>query len=107
MLFRSKGTGLGAISLNGVDVRILYWGVLTPLTTGDLWLSRRPNDLPGDWTFNSFFVGLLDEVAIYDRALSAAELQAICLEENHGEPLNPPPTTPPGRGSGAVPDGVR
>ncbi|MGO8743028.1 MAG: hypothetical protein ACLQUR_11605 [Limisphaerales bacterium] len=33
---------------------------------------------------------LLDELAVYNRALSASEIQTICKEENHGEPLRPP-----------------
>jgi hypothetical protein len=37
------------------------------------------------------FAGLLDEIAIYNRALSAEEIKAIGMEENNGEPL-PPPT---------------
>ncbi len=31
------------------------------------------------------FIGMIDEVAIYNRALSAEEIQAVCKEENHGE----------------------
>jgi hypothetical protein len=34
---------------------------------------------------------LLDEIAIYNRALSLSEIQTICTEDNHGEPLPPPP----------------
>jgi hypothetical protein len=36
------------------------------------------------------FSGGLDEFGIYNRALSAAEVQAICTEENNGQPLTPP-----------------
>jgi hypothetical protein len=36
---------------------------------------------------------LIDEAAIYNRALSASEIQAICAEQNQGEPL----ATPSGR----------
>jgi hypothetical protein len=36
------------------------------------------------------FSGKLDEVSIYNRALSAAEIQAIGMEGNNGEPLPPP-----------------
>jgi hypothetical protein len=35
-------------------------------------------------------IGLIDEVAVYNRALSIDEIQAICREDNHGE-LPPPP----------------
>jgi hypothetical protein len=32
----------------------------------------------------------MDEIAIYNRALSGPEIQAICMEESHGEPLTLP-----------------
>ena len=48
-----------------------------------------------DCVASRYFKGLIDEVAIYNRALSATEIQAICTEENNGEPL-PPPTASPG-----------
>jgi hypothetical protein len=35
--------------------------------------------------------GLIEDVRIYDRALSPAEVQAIYEERNHGEPLPPSP----------------
>jgi len=41
-----------------------------------------------------YFNGLLDEVKIYNRALSAAEIQADGVEENNDEPLPPPPASP-------------
>lgn len=85
-----KNTGVGRLFLNGRVVAEENMGVFTPDTTGDLFISRRPADQPGDWTYNTFFGGLLDEVAIYNRALSKEEIQAICLEDNHGEQLPPP-----------------
>jgi hypothetical protein len=85
-----KATGAGVLYLNGVVVARGQWGRFNPLTTGDFWISRRPTDHPGDWTYNAFFSGLLDEIAIYNRALSADEIRGIALEENHGEPLPSP-----------------
>jgi hypothetical protein len=32
----------------------------------------------------------MDEFGIYNRAISYAEIQAICTEENNGQPLSPP-----------------
>jgi hypothetical protein len=48
----------------------------------------------------------MDEIAIYNRALSAAEIQAVCTGQNNGEPL-PPPTPAPvmfrnGFGNGGI-----
>jgi hypothetical protein len=41
-----------------------------------------------------YFNGLLDEIAIYNRALSTEEIRTIGVQENHGEPLPPPPISP-------------
>jgi hypothetical protein len=79
-----KTTGTGVLYLNGVVVAIGNWPPFDPLTTGDLWISSRPTDHPGDWTNHNFYSGLLDEIAIYNRALSATEVQALCTEQNHG-----------------------
>ncbi len=52
------------------------------------------------------FKGMIDELSLYNRALSASEIQAICTEQNNGEPLPPPASPVPGysfgkfRGSG-------
>jgi hypothetical protein len=40
---------------------------------------------------NRYFKGLIDQAAIYNRALSPAEIQALCAAQNNGE-LLPPPT---------------
>jgi len=89
-----KTSGIGVLYLNGAVMAQAQWGSFVPLTRGDLWISRRPTDHPGDWTYNKFFAGLLDELAIYNRALPASEIQTICAEENNGEPLPPPARTP-------------
>lgn len=48
-----------------------------------------------DCVANRYFKGSIDEVAVYNRALSASEIQSLCTEQNNGEPL-PPPAPPPG-----------
>ena len=85
-----KGSGVAKLFVNGQVVAQENIGLVNPDTTGPIFISRRPCDQPGDWTYNTFFGGLLDEVAIYNRALSTEEIRAICLEQNHGEPLPPP-----------------
>ena len=51
-----------------------------------------------------YFKGLIDEVAIFNRALSAAEIQALCTEQNNGEPLTlTPAATLPFTSRGHVP----
>ncbi len=62
-------------------------------TKGDFWFSKIDR-LPGSWSTNRAFVGLMDEVAIYNRALSAEEIQTLCTEQNNGQPLpQPTPST--------------
>jgi len=39
---------------------------------------------------NSTYSGGMDEIGIYNRALSASEIQAICTDENNGQPLLAP-----------------
>ena len=70
-----KTTGIGRLFLNERLVGQQDVSFLTPDTTGPLFISRQPCDQPGDWTYNSFFSGLLDEISIYNRALSAAEIR--------------------------------
>jgi hypothetical protein len=82
-----KASGVGTLYLNGVIVAQRQLGSqLVANTKGDLWISQR-DERPGNWSTNRSFAGLMDEIAIYNRALSASEIQAICTEENHGEPL--------------------
>jgi len=52
----------------------------------------NPTDTPGSADPRQFYLnGALDEIAIYDRALSAEEIKAVGMADNHGEPLPPPP----------------
>jgi len=86
-----KSSGRALLYLNGGVAAQARWNSPVPFSsiTGDFWIGRRDptGDYQGSWTYNHFFAGLLDELAIYNRALSAAEIQAICEEENHGKPL--------------------
>lgn len=88
-----KTSGQALLYLNGMVVAETQLN--TPMSFSsmiDFWIGRRmPSDSPGSWGYNCFFSGLLDEAAIYNRALSAEEIKAIGVEENNGEPL-PPPT---------------
>jgi beta-lactamase regulating signal transducer with metallopeptidase domain len=89
-----KASGLGVLYVNGTVVTQSHFDNIVPLTKGGLRIGYRPSN-PGDWTYNRFFTGLMDEITIYNRALSASEIQAICTEQNNGEPL-PTPTPAPG-----------
>jgi hypothetical protein len=62
-------------------------------TKGDFVISQR-NTHQGDWSSNRSFAGLMDEIAIYNRALSASEIQNLCTQQSNGEPLaSPVPST--------------
>ena len=100
-----KVSGVGTLYVNGTIVAQSQLGSYVPLTKGGLRIGYRPSN-PGDWTYNRFFTGLMDEIAIYNRALSAAEIQTICTEQNNGVAL-PAPTPAPvmfrsGFGNGVI-----
>jgi len=83
-----KSTGTAALYINGVQVASQSFGSFTPQTTYSLNIGRRTGQPIG---LNNTFSGLIDELGLYNRALAADEIQAICTEQNGGEPL-PPPT---------------
>lgn len=92
-----KQSGVAKIYCNGVVVAQQDLGTFTPETSYDLYLGKRPPTLTGsDVSEDFFYTGLLDEIALYNRALSASEIQAICSDQNGGE-LPPAPTPGIGR----------
>jgi hypothetical protein len=48
-----------------------------------------------DPSFRTFFKGIINQVAIYNRALSAAEVDALYEEQSNGEPPALPSPAPP------------
>ena len=81
----SKTTGVVTLYRNGSAVGSQDLGVFTPRTTTDLYLGRRPPDsfsVSGGASFN----GLLDEVDIFDRALTGDEILAIYNAGINGKP---------------------
>lgn len=86
-----KASGLAAFYINGIVVTQANLGSFTPQTSfGNLLLGARTTYGSASNPVGTFSGGL-DEFGIYNRALSASEIQAICTEENNGQPL-PPPT---------------
>ena len=89
-----KASGVARIFCNGAVVAQQFIGSFTPLTDTDLYLGKRP---AGSGVFNS--VGLMDEVALYNRALTPNEIAAIYAARGTGKcPLSPTilSVTPPG-----------
>ena len=74
-----KTTGVSAIYLNGNVVAQQNLGVFTPQTGYDLWFGNRAS------TFDPSYVGLMDEIDIFNRALSASEIQAIYTADSAGK----------------------
>lgn len=87
-----KNSGMAVLYINGNVVASQTVGNFTPQTAYPLFIGRRVGQPIG---LNQTYNGSLDEIAIYNRALSAAEIQEICTEDNNGEPLPAPPQAAP------------
>jgi hypothetical protein len=68
-----KTAGVAKMYCDGKMVAQQKMGKFTPQTAYDLYLGRRPLTSGETYTF----AGLMDEVGIYNRALSAAEIKTI------------------------------
>ncbi len=88
-----KVSGVGTLYVNGTVVSQGNFGNLVPLTKGGIQIGFRPGN-PGTWSYNRYFAGLMDEIALYNRALSASEIKTVCTEQNNGEALPPVTSTP-------------
>ncbi|HAV62077.1 MAG TPA: hypothetical protein DCY13_06895, partial [Verrucomicrobiales bacterium] len=67
------GSGVAALYLDGAQLLATNVGAFVASTTQDLYLGYRP---AGGSFAGRRFVGALDEVGLYDRALSGCEIQA-------------------------------
>jgi len=88
-----KSSGMTALYYNGTLVALAWVGSFSPQTGFDLYLGTRITDAP-----LVAFQGLMDEASLYNRALTAAEIQAIYKADGAGKcPVNqaPPCATPP------------
>ncbi|MDB6016774.1 MAG: Immunoglobulin I-set domain protein [Pedosphaera sp.] len=77
-----QASGVATLYRNGAVVATQNMGSFTPQTSYNLYLGKRP----GTGYFNN---GLLDELGLYKRALSAAEIQAICNADSAGKCFTP------------------
>ncbi|MGO9587745.1 MAG: protein kinase domain-containing protein [Limisphaerales bacterium] len=84
-----QASGTGILYLNGRVVAQSRWRSFPPKTKGDLWISYRPFSHPGDFTYHTFFAGLLDEIAIFNRALTTSEIQTYYNAVMTGGNLQP------------------
>lgn len=83
-----KASGTGTLYVNGVVVaqRQLGSQIVVYTAKRDFWIGPR-DDRPGNWSTGRTFSGSMDKIALYNRALSQSEIQAVCAQENHGQPL--------------------
>ncbi|HTV43288.1 MAG TPA: LamG-like jellyroll fold domain-containing protein [Candidatus Sulfotelmatobacter sp.] len=66
-------SGIASLFYDGTNVATTNWGFnIVPKTTGDVLLGKDMS-----LETNNYYSGLMDEMSIYNRALSDAEIQAI------------------------------
>ena len=73
-----KGSGAAVLYINAVAVVSKNFGNYTPQTSYDINIGRRTGEPIGN---GDNYGGLIDELAIYDRALSASEIEGIYTEQ--------------------------
>ena len=80
---------------DGSTLRLYVNGTQVASTahTGTIATSTNPLQIGGDSIYGQFFAGLIDEVRVYNRALTAAQIQAD--QTTSINPSGPPDTTPP------------
>jgi subtilisin-like proprotein convertase family protein len=91
-----KNSGYITLYVNGAMVANYLWGNFTPLTSYDFWVGHRPEDCGGGcWTDGTYLGGVLDELSLYNRALSASEIKAIYDDGSAGKFAASPSPAPP------------
>ncbi len=80
-----QGTGVAILYRNGAVVAQSTLGSFTPQTAYDFWMGDRPTDHVGDSSYDRHFAGLIDEVSLYNRALTAGEIQAAYAADTEGK----------------------
>jgi len=84
-----KTTGVAVLYRNGVVVATANLGVFTPQTSYNLYLGLRPaGTLAG-----ARFQGMLDELSLYKRVLTPAEIQSIYAAGSGGKCFSGSPAT--------------
>jgi hypothetical protein len=70
-----RTSGLAAMYLNGAVIRSTNLGIFTPQTTYPFYVGNRP----AGPVSGTYFPGIIDELTLYGRVLTANEVQAIYL----------------------------
>ncbi|HEY5345174.1 MAG TPA: LamG domain-containing protein [Verrucomicrobiae bacterium] len=92
----TRSNGLVACYVNGfLSGQLATMANLDSTATLKFGHRGNPMDTPGSADNREMYLnGALDEIAIYNRALSAEEIKSIGIIENNGEPLPPPAVSP-------------
>jgi len=80
-------SGMAVLYWNGLAVTNVNLGVFTPQTSSDFFIGNRP---AGPFA-GIYFHGEMDELSLYNRPLSAAEIQAIYAAGSAGKCVEPIP----------------
>ncbi len=89
-----------AATYDGTTLRMYVDGALidaTNLSSGPLIPGNGPLSIGGNTIYGEWFKGLIDEVRVYDRALSASQIQA-----DMAAPVGAPASSAPGRPASEV-----
>ncbi len=78
-----RASGVAALYVNGRQLARTNLGSFTPVTTDDLYLGFQP-------ATGNRFSGELDELAVYNRALTAEEIRDVVLGREAGKCRIPP-----------------
>ena len=90
-----RASGVATLYRNGVVVQQSNLGSFVPQTSYNLWIGYRPGDSIGTWTYHTTLGGLLDELSIYQRALSANEIKSVYNAGSTGKFAAPAAASPP------------
>ena len=85
-LIYNRTNGLAKIFRNGVAVASANLGSFRPQTTYPCYFGTRPSGPSA----GGYFKGLIDEIAIYNRALPDSEIQAVFYAGSAGKSCIPP-----------------
>jgi len=77
-----KSSGVGKLYVNGLAVAAANLGTFTPQTSSNLGLGARVGQI--------YWAGLLDEISLYNMALTPNEIAAIYNAGSGGKCLDPP-----------------
>jgi concanavalin A-like lectin/glucanase superfamily protein len=67
-----------AVTYDGANIRLYVNGTLvaTQAKTGTIATSTNPLEIGSDHIYSQFFKGMIDEIRIYNLALSATQIQS-------------------------------